>query len=221
MADLAANFTSNVISSISKYSAFNEQSQLHDLDLILNAQQQHRFVVLMDDIPPFYVGQIDRPSYDIAVKEHTLLDHVMRYPVRVKWSQINLTIKEIYGGDTVGSVGGNIMNKLLAHSYYYPDDVITSQASGILSAITNPLGALRDEIYGTRNLTKENLVKSLGKLQILALKADGTAFETWTIYNGMIAGVKFSQNSYNGEALTDVNLTIQYDWAKLQLGSTF
>lgn len=221
MADLAPNFTTNVLKSISKYTAFNEQSQLHDLDLILNAQQQHRFVVLMDDIPPFYISQVDRPSYDIQTVEHILLDHVVRYPVRVKWSQISINIKEIYGGNTVGSVGGNIMNKLLAHSYYYPDDVISSQGSSILSAIVNPLGTARDSLYGTRNLTKENLTKAVGNIKILSLKEDGTAFETWTIYNAMITSVKFSQNSYGSEDLTDVNLTVQYDWAKLQLGSTF
>jgi len=219
MVDLAPNFTTNVISSITKYTAFNAQSQLYNFDLILNAQQQFRFIALIDDIPPFYVSQIDRPSYEIQTTEHVLLDHVMRYPIRVKWSQITLNIKEVYGGDTIGSVGGNIMNKLLAHAYYYPDDVITSKAAGLLSAITNPLGEIRDRTFGTRNLTKENLVKSLGNIKILALRADGTAFETWTIYNGMITSVKFSQNSYGGEALTDVNLTIQYDWAKLRLGA--
>ena len=221
MADLAPNFTTNVLKSISKYTAFNEQSQLHDLDLILNAQQNFRFVVLMDDIPPFYISQVDRPSYDIQTEEHILLDHVVRYPVRVKWNQISINIKEIYGGNTVGSVGGNIMNKLLAHSYYYPDDVISSQGSSILSAIVNPLGAARDSLYGTRNLTKENLTKAVGNIKILSLKEDGTAFETWTIYNAMITSVKFSANNYGGEDLTDVNLAIQYDWAKLQLGSTF
>ena len=34
----------------------------------------------------------------------------------------------------------------------------------------------------------------------------------------MITSVKFSDNSYSDEGLTDVNITVQYDWAKLELG---
>ena len=205
---------------IAKYTIFDGQSQLFSPDLVLNAQQKFRFVALIDNIPAFYISQIDRPSYTVDTQEHILLDHVVRYPVRVKWEQINFTVKEIFGGETVGSVGGNIMNKLLAHAYYYPDDVNTDAGSRVLQAITNPLGAIRDSTLGTRNLTKENLVRSLGELKIVSLKPDGTIFETWTIFNGMITSVKFSQNSYSDEGLTDINVTVQYDWAKLELGAS-
>ena len=203
---------------LTKYTVFNGQSQLFSRDLQFNAQQKFRFVALIDDIPAFYISRIDRPSYTVQTQEHTLLDHVVRYPVRVKWDQISFTIKEIYGGDTVGSVGGNVMAKLLAHSYYYPDDVKTSAGSSVLTKILNPLDAARDAAFGIRNLTKENLTRALGNLKIVSLKPDGSTFETWTIYNGMITSVKFSDNSYSDNNLTDVTVTVQYDWAKLELG---
>ena len=208
----------DILGNIAKYTVFDGQSQLFSRDLQFNAQQKFRFVALIDDIPAFYISRIDRPSYTVQTQEHTLLDHVVRYPVRVKWDQISFTIKEIYGGDTVGSVGGNVMAKLLAHSYYYPDDVNTSAGSSALTAILNPLDATRDAAFGTRNLTKENLTRALGNLKIVSLKPDGSTFETWTIYNGMITAVKFSENSYSDDSLTDVTVTVQYDWAKLELG---
>lgn len=210
----------DIFGNIAKYTIFDGQSQLFSPDLVVNAQQKFRFVALIDNIPAFYISQIERPSYTVDTQEHILLDHVVRYPVRVKWEQINFTVKEIFGGETVGSVGGNIMNKLLAHAYYYPDDVNSDAGSRALQAITNPLGAVRDGTLGTRNLTKENLVRSLGELKIVSLKPDGTIFETWTIFNGMITSVKFSQNSYSDEGLTDINVTVQYDWAKLELGAS-
>jgi len=203
---------------IAKYTVFDGQSQLFNEDLQLYAQQKFRFVALIDGIPAFYISQIDRPSYVVETQEHVLLDHVVRYPIKVKWEQISFTIKEICDGNTVGSVGGNIMAKLLAHSYYYPDDVNTSKNLGILSTIANPLDTARDAAFGIRNLTKENLTRALGNLKIVSLKPDGSTFETWTIYNGMITGVKFSPNSYSDEGLTDISVTVQYDWAKLELG---
>ena len=208
----------DILGNIAKYTVFDGQSQLFRNDLEVYAQQKFRFVALIDNIPAFYISRIDRPSYTVSTVEHVLLDHVVRYPVRVKWDQISFTIREIYDGQTVGSVGGNVMAKLLAHSYYYPDDVNTSNGLGVLSAIANPLDAARDAAFGTRNLTKENLTRALGNLKIVALKPDGTTFETWTIYNGMITSVKFSDNSYSDEGLTDINVTVQYDWAKLELG---
>ena len=208
----------DILGNIAKYTVFDGQSQLFRNDLEVYAQQKFRFVALIDNIPAFYISRIDRPSYTVSTVEHVLLDHVVRYPVRVKWDQISFTIREIYDGQTVGSVGGNVMAKLLAHSYYYPDDVNTSNGLSVLSAIANPLDTARDAAFGTRNLTKENLTRALGNLKIVALKPDGTTFETWTIYNGMITSVKFSDNSYSDEGLTDINVTVQYDWAKLELG---
>jgi len=207
------------LGNIPKYTVFDGQSQLFRNDLEVYAQQKFRFVALIDNIPAFYISRIDRPSYTVSTVEHILLDHVVRYPVRVKWDQISFTVREIFDGQTVGSVGGNVMAKLLAHSYYYPDDVNVAEGFGsVLSTIASPLDAVRDSTFGTRNLTKENLTRALGNLKIVALKPDGTTFETWTIYNGMITSVKFSDNSYSEEGLTDINITVQYDWAKLELG---
>ena len=206
---------------IPKYTVYNRQSQLFPQDLAINAQQKFRFIAVIDNIPAFYISRIERPSYTIQTQEHVLLDHVVRYPVKVKWEQISFTIREIFGGETVGSVGANVMNKLLAHSYYYPDEVNSDDGSAVLDLLGgDALGATRDRIFGVRNLTKENLTRALGNLKILSLRPDGSIFESWTIYNGMITSVKFSDNSYSEDGLTDISVTVQYDWAKLELGAS-
>ena len=220
LSEALKSFGTTTLGNVTKYSLFNGQSQLFDKDLFLNAQQKFRFVALIDDIPTAYISQIDRPSYTVDTQEHILLDHVVRYPIRIKWDPISFTIKEIYGGKTVGSVGSNLMAKLLANSYYYPDNVSTSQDLGVLTSIINPINNAREAAFGTKNLSKQNLNGALGLLKIVSLKPDGSIFETWTIYNGMITSVKFSNNSYSEEGLTDVTVTVNYDWAKLQLGST-
>jgi hypothetical protein len=217
MANERQNFTNRTLSNLQKYSqTFNAQSKLASDNVFVSAQQSFRFFLLINDIPSAYITQVDRPSYTIQTQEHMLLDHIVRYPIRVKWEPISFTIREIFN-DNGGSVGGNILNKLLAQSYYYPDDVNGADAPQSLTNIVNPSIAARDLVYGTKNLTKENLVKSLGNVKIVSLKPDGETFESWEIFNGMITSVQFSQLQYSDDSLTDITIRLEYDWAKLTL----
>ena len=218
MASTKRSFGTKLISDSQRYSPnFNGQNSLKQSTMFTSAQQQHRFYLLINDLPSAYITQVDRPSYTIQTQEQTLLDHVVRYPIRVKWEPINFTIREIL--DNVdGTVASNLMNKLLAQSYYYPDNVNNADAVAALSATPNPQIAANDAIYGLKNLSKENLVRALGSVKIVSLDPDGNAVETWELFNAMIVSVKFSNLNYSGEALTDIAVGIQYDWAKLSLG---
>ena len=217
MANERQNFTNQTLSNLQKYSqTFSAQSKLSSENVFVGAQQAFRFFLLINDLPAAFITQVDRPSYTVQTQEHMLLDHVVRYPIRVKWEPISFTIREIFN-ETGGSVGGNILNKLLAQSYYYPDDVNGADAPQALTNVVNPALAARDLVYGTKNLSKENLVKALGNIKIVSLDPDGNIFESWEIFNGMITSVKFSQLQYSSDALTDIGITVEYDWAKLNL----
>ena len=114
-------FTTRGLKNVAKYSIFNGQVQLFDRDLFIDAQQKHRFYLYVDGIPSAYIVNVNRPSYSVEVQEHILLDYILKFPTRVKWEPINFTIREIFSKNVVGSPGGNIMAKLLAHSYIPPD----------------------------------------------------------------------------------------------------
>jgi|TARA_R110002020_G_scaffold14313_3_gene50802 hypothetical protein len=216
MAHSRKNFTNTTLSNIDKYSRSNGQTKLFDQDMFTSAQQKFRFYMLINDLPAAYITQVNRPSYTVETQEHILLDHVVRYPIKVKWEPISFTIREIFNRDG-GSVAGNILNKLLARSYYYPDNVNSSDGVQDLLSVNDPALAASDSIYGTKNLSKENLSKALGSVKIISLDPNGNTFESWEIFNGMITSVKFSDLSYSDDGLTDINITIQYDWAKLTL----
>tara|TARA_R100001509_G_C4860913_1_gene213373 strand:+ start:526 stop:1182 length:657 start_codon:yes stop_codon:yes gene_type:complete len=218
MANLKQTFGGKIISNVQRYSpAFTGQNRLNQDSVFVSAQQQHRFFLLIDNLPAAFITQVDRPSYTISTQEQLLLDHVVRYPIRLKWEPINFTIREILDNSD-GTVGANLMNKLLAQNYYYPDDVNSPTAVQDLTAVSDPVLAANDVVYGTKNLSKENLVRSLGNVKILSLKPDGSTVETWELFNAMIVSLKFSQFGYNGESLTDIAVSVQYDWAKLSLG---
>jgi len=217
MANERQNFTSRTLSNLQKYSqTFDGQSRLASDNIFVGAQQSFRFFLLINDIPSAYITQVDRPSYTVQTQEHLLLDHVVRYPVRVKWEPISLTVREIFN-ENGGSVGGNILNKLLAQSYYYPDDVNSADAPQSLTNVVNPSLAARDLVFGTKNLSKENMIRALGNVKIVSLDPDGNTFESWEIFNGMITSVDFSQLQYSDDSLTNITIRLEYDWAKLTL----
>jgi len=217
MANERQNFTSRTLSNLQKYSqTFDAQSRLASDNIFVGAQQSFRFFLLINDIPSAYITQVDRPSYTVQTQEHLLLDHVVRYPVRVKWEPISLTVREIFN-ENGGSVGGNILNKLLAQSYYYPDDVNSADAPQSLTNVVNPSLAARDLVFGTKNLSKENMIRALGNVKIVSLDPDGNTFESWEIFNGMITSVDFSQLQYSDDSLTNITIRLEYDWAKLTL----
>jgi len=218
MANPKQTYTSKIISSNQRYSSqYNGQNPVKQSSIFTSAQQQYRFFLSIDDIPAAYITQVDRPSYTIDMQEHILLDHVVRYPVRLKWEPISFTIREILD-NSYGTVGANLMNKLLAQNYYYPDDVNSPAAVQALDAVGNPQLAENDALYGIKNLSKQNLMRSLGSVKIISMDPDGNAVETWELFNAMITSLKFSQFSYSGDALTDIAVSVQYDWAKLTLG---
>ena len=217
MANERQNFTNRTLSNLQKYSQnFSGQSKLATENIYVGAQQAFRFFLLINDLPAAFITQVDRPSYTIQTQEHMLLDHVVRYPIRVKWEPISFTIREIFNEDG-GSVGGNILNKLLAQSYYYPDDVNSADAPQSLTNVNNPSLAARDLVFGTKNLSKENLIRALGNVKIVSLDPDGNTFESWEVFNGMITSVDFSQLQYSDDSLTNITIRLEYDWAKLTL----
>ena len=56
--------------------------------------------------------------------------------------------------------------------------------------------------------------------QIIQLDAEGRAVETWTLHNAFFTSVQFSELSYDAEDLSDITLTVMYDWAMLDLGNS-
>jgi|10_taG_2_1085330.scaffolds.fasta_scaffold01392_8 hypothetical protein len=208
--------TSRGLANIAKYSIFNGQTQLVRDDMFMDAQQKFRFYLYLEGVPTAYLVNIDRPGYTVQTEEHLLLDYPLQFPVRVKWTPINFTIREIFSSKVVGSPGSNIMAKLLAHSYVPPDKIPaagSSTTATVLRAVTAPIDTARDAAFGSKNLSKENLVRSLGQMTIASLDSNGDVFETWDIHNGMITSVKFSQLGYGSDDLTDISVTVNYDWA--------
>jgi len=57
------------------------------------------------------------------------------------------------------------------------------------------------------------MVGAIQKVLIEQLNADGIAIESWTLNNAFITDAKFGDLEYGSDELTELSVTLKYDWA--------
>jgi len=162
--------------------------------VVVDAQQSYRFLLRLEDIDVALISEVARPSYTISTSEHRLLNWHFHFPESIKWQEISFTVRELYSASTANT----FMQKLRGCAYDYPDQVSS---------------------VNIKDLSKYGLVNSLGKVAIQMLKPDGEVHEQWFLHGAFIKGVKFSDLNYNSDDLTNIKVTVSYDWAELELGT--
>ena len=158
------------------------------------AQQAFRFYLKINHIHAAFISDVTRPSYTIDTKEHRLLNWNFKYPTGVKWTDVSFTVREVFSPDLSMSIGGIVMRKIESTSIDAPDKVGFTSYS---------------------DLSKEALVSTLGEVGIMMLTPDGGVYEEWMLLGAFIKDVKFSDLAYNQDDLTNVRITLSYDWARL------
>ena len=68
----------------------------------------------------------------------------------------------------------------------------------------------------TTTISKQDAVNALGGVIIQQIDSEGAPMETWTLWNPFITGVTYGDLSYEEDSLTEVTITIRYDWAVLE-----
>ena len=64
-------------------------------------------------------------------------------------------------------------------------------------------------------ISKDKAVSGLGAVNITQLDANGEEIEKWTMHNAFVTDVKFGDLAYGDDELTELSLTLRYDWAML------
>ena len=125
------------------------------------------------------------PSYQINENAYRLGNHHYKYPGTVTWNDIEITIVD----------NGNKIQRLykdLILGGYYPD---ASKGDGL------------------RKKAMEDRANRNGGFQIIVLKADGSAADTWTLKGPWIKQANFGQLDYSSDELLSLSMTICYDSA--------
>ncbi len=137
----------------------------------------------------WYAKTVNKPSFQIAEAEHKYLNHTFYYPGSVTWQDISVTLVDPVSPDMAAT-----LSDIVVQSGYSPPT--TADALGSMS--------------------KAKSAGALGSVIITQIDAEGKPLETWTLWNAWIKEVKYGDLEYGGDDLTEMTVTLKYDWARVE-----
>ena len=153
-------------------------------------KRSYRFLLTIGGIGTensWMVTQVKKPSVTVGEVSHKYLNHTFYYPGRVEWDTVNVTLVDPVAPDAAG-----LMAKILqASGYVVPgNDTVTTA------------------------ITKQKAVDALKSVVIQQFSNDANDIvEEWTLQNAFITNVDWGELNYESDDLTNITLTIRYDWA--------
>ena len=153
-------------------------------------KRAYRFLVNIGNMPngaQWYAKAVKKPAITITEVDHSFLNHKFYYPGRAEWDTVEVTLVDPVSPDAAANTAA-----ILQASGYNPPIDVTS----------------------TTTISKQDSVNALGGVIIEQIDSEGNAMETWTLWNPFITGVTYGDLSYEEDSLTEVTLTIRYDWAR-------
>ncbi len=164
-------------------------------------KQKNRFVVQMGRGGTLLsVTTVSKPVVTVEAKEYRMINHFYKYPGIPKWEPI-----------TMKFVDGNIWGS---------DAKANIQTSKVLWTMLLESGYVTQDGTGNRKIGSPSKASMIGRsfgnsLTIKQLKPDGTAIETWTIFNPILTKISWGELDYGDDGLVEYTLDVAYDWAEL------
>jgi len=152
-------------------------------------KRRFRFTLGIGNIPVWTVKTATKPKANVSVVEHQFINHTFKYPGRVTWDNISVTLVDPVTPDLAKA----FIEKLKGSGYEYP---INGNVRGSMS--------------------KEKAVGSLGSIRISQIDANGDPIEEWDLQAPFLTSIDFGGNlDYTADEMNEITLEIAYDWARL------
>ena len=179
-------------------------------DKLLEPKRNFRWILKVDGVDFYYIKEVARPNYEVAVAEHKYINHTFYFPGRVTYNPISFKLVDAASPDAAET----LRQMLFAGGYRLPTD----------------------QDVGSQSITKQGAVTALGDVQIVMLGGGGTSasgagtpgptanpatnkpgdvVEFWTLHNAFITKIEFSQLTYDNDDLSDITVEMRYDYAIL------
>ena len=152
-------------------------------------KRKFRFTVTLSAYPDsarWYAKSVTKPRFEIGGTDHKFLNHTFKYPGSVTWQDVTCTLVDPVSPDAVANTMAIIQNA----GYVVPG------GPNILTT-----------------MSKRKAIAALGGVTIDQIDDVGNPLETWTLRNAYISGVNLGDLSYGEETLSEIALTLKYDWA--------
>jgi hypothetical protein len=137
----------------------------------------------------WYAKTVTKPSFTINAAEHTYLNHKFYYPGGVTWNDVTVTLVDPVDPDMTATI-----SDIVVQSGYSPPTDATSLST----------------------MSKAKAAGALGTVIVTQIDSDGNPLETWTLWNSFISDVKYGDLAYGTDDLTELSLTLKYDWARAE-----
>ncbi len=138
----------------------------------------------------WYAKTCGKPTINVSADtEHKYLGHTFKFPGSVSWDDIEVTLVDP-GGDNDAAT--SLLRIVELAGYEFPRD-------------TNDL----------KTISKGKAVEGLQKVHIYQLDGNGAVVERWDLHNPFISKISFGDLDYGDDGLTELGLTLTYDWAEL------
>mgnify|MGYP003154397079 FL=1 len=144
----------------------------------------------------WWAKNVKIPTFSSTPVEHQYLDNVYKFPGKVRWQDVTLTMVDPSGPDSVQQV-----MRLLEQSGY---------------KVNESPGA--ESTYETIS-KKKAANESIDTFEISIINAEGKIIETWTLNNPFVTEADLGTFNYDSDDLREISLTIAYDWATCEIKS--
>lgn len=176
-------------------------------------KRKHRFLVVFPNMPngaTWYAKKCKKPKMSVNKTEHKYLGHTFKYPGSVTWDDVTVTLVDPVSPDAAQ----NLAAVIAASGYVVPKN---------FNSVTT--------------ISKANATAMLGEVQIIQIDESaaggpgagfsqardniggvipgGFAVEVWTLKNPWLMEVDFGELDYESDDLSEINLTLTYDFATL------
>lgn len=140
-------------------------------------------------IAEYIAKSAQRPTKTVEVAEHKYFNHTFKYPGSVTWEPIDLVIV----------------------------DPITVGAAGRLEEIVKSSGynLPNDSDLARQTISKSKAVDAIGGIKLTQIDSDDNQIDTYTLANPWISSVEYSEFSYEDDELTEITITVEYDFAEI------
>ncbi|MAK56328.1 MAG: hypothetical protein CML17_10880 [Pusillimonas sp.] len=149
-----------------------------------------------NSLQAYYVKEVKKPTFQMeGGPQIKYIQHAFKYPGRVVWQDVTVTVVDPGGSDDAGAA---LYNMLAKSGYSVPTDA--------------PFEGTLEE-----SISKRKALDALGQPRLTQIDSEGFPIEEWTMHNAFVSSVDFGTVSYDSDDIVNVQLTIMYDYATLAI----
>jgi|TARA_R110000765_G_scaffold135675_1_gene234763 hypothetical protein len=160
----------------------------------VDPKRRFKFKLKLGTIAEYYVKTATMPKANISVIEHSYFDYTFKFPGRVTWDPISVTLVAPSNGAEDPT---DLLYQFIREAgYYFPDEATPSLTS--------------------QSLSKKGFEKAFGgKCYLQLLDGNGNEIEEWQLRNPFLTNVDYGGSlDYTSDEMLELSLEITFDWAQ-------